>query len=245
MNTTIASTNRPLVAEALLLPEHVQKLMTWLSPSFPVGAYTYSHGLEWAIEDGTVTSPAALEAWLADILRHGAGRTDAVLFCHAWCAAHTNDAGALASVAELGDAFQPSRERHLEATAQGRAFMLAVTATWPTPKLDALAAPFLGGAEMPYSVALALAAVAHDIPRQPALVAMLNAQVANIVSAGVRAIPIGQTDGQRIIASLSTVAADVAAAAEDQTLESLGGAALRADIASMKHETQYTRLFRA
>ena len=220
----------------------LQKLMAWLSPSFPVGAYTYSHGLEWAIEDGTVKSAPNLEAWIADILRHGAGRTDAVLFCAAWRAGSAGDGERLREIAELGVAFQPSKERHLEATAQGRAFLTAIIAAWPSLKLTGLAS---SPDSIPYSVAVAAAAAAHDVPLAPALSSFLSAFVANLVSAGVRAIPIGQTDGQRTIAALAPLVTEVAAEAEQASLDDLGGAALRADIASMKHETQYTRLFRS
>ncbi len=227
---------------AELAPAALQKLLAWLSPSFPVGAYTYSHGLEWAIEDGTVKTPRDLEAWIADILHHGAGRTDAILFCEAWRAAEADDGARLLHAAELGAAFQPSRERHLEATAQGRAFIVALDAAWPSPRLAALAS---SPDPVPYAVAVAAASAAHDVPLASALSAFLSAFVANLVSAGVRAIPIGQTDGQRIIAALAPIVGEVATEAEQASLDDLGGAALRADIASMKHETQYTRLFRS
>jgi urease accessory protein len=215
--------------------------MAWLSPSFPVGAFSYSHGLEWAIADGTVNDAASLQAWLADIVRHGAGRNDAILLAHAYRAAAGRDDAALAAVAELAVAFLASKERHLEATAQGRAFLRAVAAAWPNDRLTALAAD----PPVAYPVAVAIAAAAHDIPLAAALPAALSAFVASLVSAGVRAIPIGQTDGQRIIAALASVVAEVAPVAESASLDDLGGAALRADIASMKHETQYTRLFRS
>ncbi len=214
--------------------------MAWLSPSFPVGAYTYSHGLEWAIEDGTVTSAASLQTWLTAILQHGAGRTDAILFCNAYRA----EGEALRAVAELGAAFQPSKERHLESVAQGRAFLSAVTSAWPAPRLAATVTTF-ADASVPYPVAVGAAAAAHDIPLMPALITTLTAFAANVISAGVRAIPIGQNDGQRLIAALGPVVAAVAREAEPASLDDLGGAALRADIASMKHETQYTRLFRS
>jgi urease accessory protein len=226
--------------EAALAAAALQKLLTWLSPAFPVGSYTYSHGLEWAIEDGTVTNAETLVAWIAEILAHGAGRNDAILFV----AAYRGDAPALRDLAELGAALQPSRERHLEATAQGRAFLAAVTGAWPNTKLAAAGAA-LAGVDVPYAIAVAAAAAAHEVPLLPALTAMLSAFVANIVSAGVRAIPIGQSDGQRTIAALAPRVAAIAAAALTLGLDELGGAALRADIASMKHETQYTRLFRS
>jgi urease accessory protein len=244
-STTTASTTRTRVADGRprddgLQAAALQKLMAWLSPSFPVGAYTYSHGLEWAIEDGTVTNAAMLQDWLTAILRHGAGRTDAIVFRHAYAATGP----ALHEIAALASAFQPSKERQLESVAQGRAFLSAVASAWPTPRLaDAIAA--FGDDPVAYPVAVAAAAAAHDVPLAPALIAALTAFAANVISAGVRAIPIGQTDGQRIIAALGPVIAALADETAGASLDDLGGAALRADIASMKHETQYTRLFRS
>jgi urease accessory protein len=245
--TTIVTATTMLEAPAgeAVSPAALQRLFAWLSPSFPVGAFSYSHGLEWAIEDGTVTTAADLEAWLGDVLRHGAGRNDAIVFIHAYAAAATSDREALRAVTELAAAFQPSKERRLESCAQGAAFLIAVTATWPNPCLAALSATLASEPAVPYPVAVATAAAAHDVPLAPALVACLNAFVANIVSAGVRAIPIGQTDGQRTIAALSPLIEEIAASALHASLDDLGGASFRADIASMKHETQYTRLFRS
>ncbi len=232
-------------ASSALPADALRKLLAWLSPAFPVGGYSYSHGLEWAIEDGSVTDAATLSAWLTDILVSGAGHNDAILFREAWRAAATGDAGRLAAVAELGAAFQPSRERHLESTAQGRAFLTAVMAAWPCDRLTGLAAALVPADALPYPVAVALCAAAHDIPAEPALAALINGFVANVVSAGVRAIPIGQTDGQKIIAGLGPAIDAVISATATASPDDLGGAALRADIASMKHETQYTRLFRS
>jgi len=226
-------------------PAALQRLFAWLSPSFPVGAFSYSHGLEWAIEDGSVATAADLVAWLGDVLRHGAGRNDAILFAHAYAAAASDDIAALRNVAELAAAFQPSKERRLESTAQGAAFMTAVNAAWPTPRLATLTEALAGEMAVAYPVAVAVAAAAHDVPLGPALVAYLDAFSANIVSAGVRAIPIGQTDGQRTTAALAPIIEEIAASSLHASLDDLGGAAIRADIASMKHETQYTRLFRS
>jgi urease accessory protein len=232
-------------ASSALRPDALRKLLAWLSPAFPVGGYSYSHGLEWAIEDGSVTDRATLAAWLTDILRHGAGRNDAILFLAAWRAAEAGDDDRLRAIAELGAAFQPSRERHLESTAQGRAFLAAVLAAWPNGRLAALAAGLGPDTPLPYPVAVALCSAAHAIPAQAALAAMLNGFAATVVSAGVRAIPIGQTDGLKVVAGLGAVIDDIIALAATASLDDLGGAALRADIASMRHETQYTRLFRS
>jgi urease accessory protein len=235
----LATASPGLSAEAL------RKLLAWLSPSFPVGGFSYSHGLEWAIEDGTVTDRDTLDAWLADILRHGAGWTDAVLFCHAHRAATLADNARLDKISTLAVAFQPSKERHLEATAQGRAFLSTVRETWPNQTLARLGELFPDGRPITYTVAVALACAAHEIPLAPALNAYLGAFSANLVSAAIRAVPLGQTDGQRIIAGLSPRLEEIASRASDASLDDLGGAVLRADIASMKHETQYTRLFRS
>nr|WP_286198716.1 urease accessory protein UreF [Mesorhizobium sp. BR1-1-16] len=224
-------------------PLALHRLLAWLSPSFPVGAFSYSHGLEWAIEDGTVTDAPKLEAWVGDILMHGAGRSDAILFAHA--AAAIDDPVALRDIVDLAAAFQPGAERRLESLAQGRAFLIAVRAAWPNPALERTAA-VIDGVEGPaYAVAVAVAAAAHGVPRRPAVHAYLHAFAANIISAGLRAVPLGQTDGQKIIARLGPVVARVVDSVEGLPLEALGGAAFRADIASMKHETQYTRLFRS
>lgn len=229
----------PLPAAALRM------LLAWLSPAFPVGGFSYSHGLEWAIEDGTVTDAETLKMWLTDILRHGAGWSDGVVFLHGWRAASSGDNVEITEINALAIALQPSKERHLEATAQGRAFLSTVAATWPNDRLAAFAALFEFNAAVAYPVAVALACAAHEIPPAQALNAYLGAFVANLVSAGVRAIPLGQTDGQQIIAALSPLIETVADSASTATTDMLGGSAWRADIASMKHETQYTRLFRS
>jgi urease accessory protein len=224
--------------------DHVVKLMTWLSPAFPVGAFTYSHGLEWAVEDGTIASAETLRAWLHDILRHGSGRADAILLSAAYLAARDGDAAGLKAIAELGHALQPTRERRLEAGAQGRAFGVAIEATWGAASLKALArdsAPM----PVPYAIALGVAAADHHLPLPLLAEAYLAAFVANLVSAAVRAVPLGQTDGQRVIRDLAPVVAAVAAEAIAADPDDIGSASLRADIASMRHETQYTRLFRS
>lgn len=226
------------MAEAGALP-----LFVWLSPAFPVGAFAYSHGLEWAVEQGDVKDAASTEAWIADCLDYGAGRNDAIILKCAFDAAGCDDRAALREIAELAVALQPSEERRLEATGQGNAFIAAIRAAWWTGTLDSLKAAWKG--DVAYPVALGVAASGHGLPLKQTLDAFLLAFVSNIVSAVVRLGPIGQTDGQRIMASLLPKVQAVSAMAEVSTLADLGGAALRADIASMNHETQYTRLFRS
>lgn len=218
------------------------RLMTWLSPAYPVGAYSYSHGIEWAVEAGDIRDRHTLAAWVEDVMRFGGGWTDAVLFAAAFRAAAAADRTALADIAELAVAYAPSRERHLETTAQGTAFLAATRAAWPADDLPELADAL--GPTVAYPVAVATTCAAHGLALDSALPAYLLAFAANLVSAGVRLIPLGQTDGQRAIAALEPTLHAVAEAAAMADLDALGGAAWRADIAAMRHETQYTRLFR-
>jgi urease accessory protein len=218
------------------------RLLTWLSPSYPVGAYTHSHGLEWAVEAGEVTGRAELEQWIGDVLAHGAGRNDAILFAHAHRAARAGDGAALAEICELAAALAPSAERHLETTAQGQAFRLATAAAWPAPALDLVGEVWDG--PLAYPVAVAVAAAGHGVGAAPAIHAYLHAFVANLVSAGLRLVPLGHTDGQRAMAALEPAVGQVCAAAQTAGLDDVGGCAVIADLAAMRHETQVTRLFR-
>ena len=226
------------MAEAGALP-----LLAWLSPGFPVGAFAYSHGLEWAAETGDVHDGASLFAWIEALILVGSARADAVLLAGAWRAAIAGDDRALADVAELACALQPSRERHLEATQQGNAFVSAIRAAWPTPALERLAACWDG--DVAYPVALGVAAAGHGIGPRPMLEGFLLAFAANLVSAAARLGTVGQTEGQRVIAALMGTIAETAAMAQASTLDDLGSAALRCDLASLRHETQYSRLFRS
>jgi urease accessory protein len=217
--------------------------MAWLSPSFPVGAFSYSGGLEWAVEAGDIADASALARWLRVVIPQGNGFCDAVLFAHAWRAAGQEDEVALHAVAELAAALTPSRERQLETTAQGQAFLQAAGAAWPCAALQRFAASWTG--PVAYPVAVAVAAAGHRVPLEPALHAYLHAVAANLISAGVRLVPLGQTDGQRLLAGLHDVIASTCRAALTATLDDLGSASFRADLAGMRHETQYTRLFRS
>ena len=229
-------------AEHAVGPPTLARLMTWLSPAFPVGGFSYSHGLEWVVETGKVKDAASLGLWIEDVLVHGAARSDAILLAEAWRAVAAGDARLLDEVAELAAAFAPSAERRLETLGQGTAFLLAVKAVWPHPALDLLSRT---GAEVAYPVAVGVATAAHGLPLMPSAQAFVQAFAANLVSAGVRLIPLGQTDGLRVIARLEPLIPRVVAGALSATLDDVGGIAVMADIASMRHETQYTRLFRS
>jgi urease accessory protein len=227
-------------SDAEFPPAALYRLQAWLSPGYPVGAFSFSSGLEWTIEAGEIVDAPTLQRWITVILGDGGGFCDAVFFVHAHRAIEQGDDTALAAVAELALAFAPSKERHLETTAQGGAFLTATRAAWPCAALDRL-----GTGPCAYPVAVAAAAAGHGIPLAPALAAYLHALAANLISAGVRLVPLGQTDGQRVLAALEPVVAATASRALETPLDEVGSAAFRADLASLRHETQYTRLFRS
>ena len=218
-------------------------LLAWLSPAFPVGSFAYSHGIEWAFESGDVTDARSTERWIGDLIECGGPWSDAVLLACAHRAASEKEFGALKDVSELAAALAPSKERKLETMAQGEAFMNTVSAAWANKPLEKIAS--IIGKEVAYPVAVGIASAAYEIPLRTTLESYLLAVVSNFVSAAVRLIPLGQTDGTRIVAALTPAVREIAARAEKSAIEDVGGAAIRSDIASMKHETQYTRLFRS
>ncbi|MEL6584189.1 MAG: urease accessory protein UreF [Pseudomonadota bacterium] len=204
---------------------HIQTLQSWLSPAFPVGAFAWSHGLETAIVDDRIASVAALEEWLTTLLKHGSLRNDAVLLR----LAHTGE-----DMADLAIALAASKERHDETQEQGAAFVRTVNALygWELPPC-------------PYPVAIGLAAARADIPVGLAMPLYLQATCSTLISVGVRLIPLGQTEGQQLLAKLHPLCADVSRSLAEATEADLGSISVLADIAAMQHETLPTRIFRS
>ncbi|MGI4977763.1 MAG: urease accessory protein UreF [Janthinobacterium lividum] len=211
------------------------RLLAWLSPAFPTGAFAHSHGLEWATEAGDIADRATAHAWLDALLRQGDLRSDAILLRHAHRAATRHDHAALAEIAALAEAATPGRERRDETLSQGTAFAAAAR-TW-----GELALP-PGRVALP--VAVAATAAVHAIDEHAACAGFLHAAIANLTSAAVRLVPLGQTDGLRILHALEPAILATAQDTATATLDDLGTACLRADLASLRHETQRTRLFR-
>jgi urease accessory protein len=241
----LTTTNEPVEAARLTQGEAaaLYRLMTWLSPAFPVGGFSYSSGIEWAVEAGDITDAVTLVDWLDAMIGDGSGLCDAIFLVHAFRAAEAGDEGVLRDVAELAAAFVPSRERQLETTSQGRAFIDIARAAWNAAGLATLVAAC--STPLVYPVAVGVVAASHGVPLEPTLHAFLHALVSNWISAASRLIPLGQTDSQRVLAALEGAVAATAARALDATLDDLGSATFRADLASLRHETQYTRLFRS
>jgi urease accessory protein len=271
------------------------RLLAWLSPSFPVGAFSYSHGLEAATANGQVCDRANLETWIAAIITQGSGRMDADILRDAYRAALADDSGALATANRRGVAYRATAELALEASQQGAAFLSTCLAAWPEPFLEkwgaaknpsppfrgervpegdspragevgtgkrsgiphltpALSAPGGGEGEKRNAVEgegvclpaiFGAAAARTGIALEDALLGYLQAFAANLMSAGLRLGLIGQTDGQRILAALEPVVAAAARAALTRDPADFGSATFAVDLASMAHETQYSRLFRS
>jgi urease accessory protein len=220
------------------------RLLTWLSPAYPVGAYSYSHGIEYAVEAALVTDRDTLLVYVAAALEHGAGYVDAALLAAAWSAVHRGDETRLDEITDLALAWRGTTEMALEAETQGRAFLSATCAAWPHPGLDAFVARRTVAA-VALPVAVGVAAALHGISLPLVLAGYLHSFAANLVSAGVRLIPLGQTDGQRATAALEPTVARVVAAAMTTPLDEVATAAPLIDWCSMRHENQYTRLFRS
>ncbi|WP_292418069.1 urease accessory protein UreF [Mesorhizobium sp.] len=212
------------------------RLMAWLSPSFPIGGFSYSHGLERAVHDGLIADRQHLAEWLETLVEMGSGWNDAVLFAESWRRAH--DGGDLHEVAALAEALAGSRERHLETMLQGAAFLKAASA-WPCPALQRLPA------DCPYCVAVGAVAGSHGIGLAEALSAFLQAFFSNLVQAAIRLGVAGQVDAVALLAGFESLALSAAARAANSSLDDLGGSAFISDIVAMKHETQYSRLFRS
>jgi urease accessory protein len=221
----------------------IERLLVWFSPSFPIGAFSFSHGLEWAVEADDITDRESLERWLSALIQRGSGWTDAVLFSVAHRAVEAKTPKRLKEAAELAIALQPSKERRLEATMQGDAFVKAVETAWTNTGLETLrqttAPPFA------LCIAAACASAGASIAREASITAFLTVFAQNLVSSAVRLAPIGQSDGLRVLAALEPVIAATARKAARASLKDVGGLAFRSDIASMRHETQMTRLFRS
>lgn len=222
------------------------RLQSWLSPGFPVGAYAYSHGLEYAVEAGLVVDAETLRDWLDADLCAGTGWSDAVLLVHAYRAASSGNTPVVVELAELGAALRGSSELGLESTAQGEAFLAMLGVAWPTQRLVELTGQLVrAGISVAYPVAVALGCAAHRVPLKSALPLYLQAWLANLISAGIRLVPLGQCDGQRVTSELEAAVMAVTKAALSSSLDDLGSDALMVDWNSMRHETQYTRLFRS
>jgi urease accessory protein len=232
--------------ESRFPPLALLRLQTWLSPASPIGAYSYSHGLEWAVEVGHIHDRKSLVDWLEADLCYGSGRNEAIFFTEAWRCAMEDDRPRLFEISELAAAFRATSEFALESSQQAAACLLMLRQVWPDRILDWLSEMLWQHHVQPVlAVVLGVRSGRQGIPVTLALPAFLLSYITNLVTAGVRLIPLGQTDGQLAIAELERAVLSASTQAGNTTIADLGSAAFMVDLASMAHETQYTRLFRS
>jgi len=238
---SIMSDHQHFVSQVALLRQQ-----SWLSPAFPTGSYSYSHGIEWAVEAGFIHDRQSLVDWLEADLCYGSGRNEAIFLIEAWRSTREEDRGKLVEIAGLAAAFRGTSEFALETSQQAASCLATLRRVWPDSLLETLSdllselriSPVL-------SVVLGVRAAKQDIPATLALPAFLQSYLANLITAGVRLVPLGQTDGQLAIAELEPAVLAVAAQAQQATIHDLGSVGFMVDLASALHETQYTRLFRS
>jgi urease accessory protein len=227
-------------------PLALLRLQTWLSPAFPTGSYSYSHGLEWAVEAGHINDRKSFVDWLEADLCYGSGRNEGIFFSEAWHCAINDDRPKLIEIAELAAAFRGTSEFALESSQQGAACLATLRRVWPDRILDWLSEILCERHVQPaLAVILGIRSARLGVSVSLALPAFLQSSIASLVAAGVRLIPLGQTDGQLAIAELQEAVLASSAQAKKATIDDLGSAAFMVDLASMAHETQYTRLFRS
>lgn len=240
--TPLSVSTPPLSAQRAGPVDGQLLLATWLSPSFPVGAFSYSHGLETAIAGGDIGDAGDAAAWIEMLLRHGSGWCDALLLAEAWRAIRDGDDKHLGEAADLAAAMAPSHERLMETVNLGEAFLAAIASGWRNDDLDRIGSATRAIA---YPVAVGAAAGAFGIPLRDTIAHFLNAFVANLASAAIRLVPFGQSEGVAIVADLQPHVLEIAERAAAATIDDLGSAAIVSDIASMRHETLFSRIFRS
>jgi len=229
---------------SVMASDPLYRLLAWLSPAYPIGAFSYSHGVETAVEEGLIRDRASLVAWLDSVLRCGTGAVDGALFAAGWRAAVQADWTSFDAIAERAAAWRGTSEMALESRQQGGSFLSITRTAWPHAALDEAHRRLEGELALP--VAVALAAAVHGIALEQALAGYLHAFTANLISAALRAVPLGQTDGQIALAALEASVNDATrAAVAVDSLDEVGTATPLLDWCSLRHETQYTRLFRS
>ena len=212
------------------------RLQAWLSPSFTTGAFSYSHGLEAAIEQGLVKTQDELTAWLEALVIRGSGWNDAVLLAESWRLADRDKK--LDEIIELAEAMAFSKERHLETMAQGEAFLSAARAWNKTTylnKFDQAALP----------VAVGGIASLNQVDLEATLASYLHSFISNQIQAALRLMPLGQQAGLEILSRLEETLLKVAEKASKSTIDELGSASFMADIMGAHHEIQTSRIFRS
>ncbi len=210
-------------------PGDLLHLHQMLSPAFPIGSFAYSQGLETAIAGGDVTDAGAVASWVAAVLAHGSGRSDAILLALA-----RRPGADIRALDRIARALAPTAERLTETLEQGRAF---------AAQAGAIAGREIAPLPLPLAVGLTTAPL--RVPTAQVLSLWLHGLAAQLVLAAVRFLPLGQTEGQRILYDLAPRIEDLADRFARAELDDIATFTPGADLASMDHETLPVRIFRS
>lgn len=246
---TIGDTARPHFPEWLALRPHaLLRLLHLASPSLPVGAYSYSQGLESAIAAGIVSNEAGAQAWIGDILQFSVARLEAPVFCRLYAAWAGGDMEAVRRWSEFFLASRDTAEFRAETVQMGYSLAKLLAELLPAHALApalASASASLTRQDLPYPTAMAAACVMLETPLEAALHAYLFSWVENQVLAALKGVPLGQMSGQRMLLKLEDAvveAARVALLLEDDDISNWTPGL---SLLSMQHETLYSRIFRS
>ena len=207
------------------LKESLQILQTWFSPSFPIGSFSYSHGLEAMINDDLIKSKEDILDYLKSVLKHGTGKNDIILIKHSYQGEELN---------ELALSLCPTKERKIESIEMGNAFRKVLSDSWNF-KIEENTA---------YPIAVAKAAKHFGIPLNLTLVSYLQSFVSNLINVCIKHIPIGQKIGQDCVIQTYELIRELEKESENFTLEDIGGICFNSDIYSIKHENLKTRIYK-
>ena len=204
--------------------DYHQLLLSWFSPSFPVGSFNFSHGLEAAIEYKFVYDKISLEEWIKHLIINGTGKTDSILLTNAYNGEEVN---------ELALALCASKERWIETYNLGKAFCKNIRENWGY-KIDK---------NLAYPIAIGKAGLYFKIPLEKLLIAFLQSFVSNLINVGIKHIPLGQSEGQKILINFLPVIEKQTNIYKIAKVSDLGSSAFLSDLSSMYHETLNNRIY--
>ena len=204
--------------------DYHQVLFSWFSPNFPIGSFNFSHGLEAAVEMKFIYDSFTLEKWISNLITDGSGKTDIILLSNAYRGKNIN---------ELALALCPSKERWIESIKLGKSFSKNIRDNWSYNIEDELAFP----------VALGKAGSFFSIPLDQLLIIFLQSFASNLITFGMKHIPLGQSAGQKILINLIPVIQAQSMKYKNYDIKDIGSCAYISDLASMYHENLKNRIY--
>tara|TARA_B100001248_G_scaffold129623_1_gene97190 strand:- start:147 stop:860 length:714 start_codon:yes stop_codon:yes gene_type:complete len=218
-------------------------VLTWFSPSYPIGSYAYSHGLEYAVEEGLVKDPQTLLGWIRDLLFFGTGYNDSIIINSIYDSVANDNCVEFDYISQIANAIKPTKEIALESYQQGVSFKNILMDVYSNSNLTF----YLNRLDdcITYPSVVGVAGGIFEVEKKLLLHSYLHAFTSNILSAALRIMPIGQTEIQKIIFQMKGNVEEMTNKSLGLSLSDLGSSVFISDWASSKHQNQYTRLFRS